>query len=256
VSISCLTLLWGARRARPSSAAATGALRYRFADKTWAQAGLLGEVGQAHDIFGRQSYRLIGLPLSGHIDTTDNDLDPGQGFRLSGSLTPALGYGDVGRSLLAAKVQASAYHAFDEERRAILAGRVALGSVTGGGIARIPASWRMFAGGGGSVRGYEYRSIAPRDAFGRLIGGRSLFEASLEARFRVTETIGIVPFVDTGAAFDTSFPGGGEALRWGVGLGLRYHTAIGPIRLDLATPLNRRRGEQPFAFYISLGQAF
>lgn len=234
----------------------TGGLRYRFADKTWMQASLMGEIGQVHDLFGRQNYRLLGLILSGNWDTTDNELDPRRGFRLSGSLMPALGSGDVARTLVAAKVQASAYQPIDEEGRVVLAGRVAVGSIAGGTIDRIPANWRMFAGGGGSVRGYEYRSIGPRDANGTLIGGRSLIEASLEARVRVTDTIGIVPFVDAGAAFGSSVPTFDDSLRWGAGLGLRYHTAIGPIRIDVATPLNRRRGEPAVALYISLGQAF
>ncbi len=88
------------------------------------------------------------------------------------------------------------------------------------------------------------------------MGGRSLFEASLEARIRATETIGIVPFVDVGAAFSSAAPSFDETLRFGLGVGLRYHTAIGPIRVDVATPLDRRRGEKPVALYISLGQAF
>lgn len=234
----------------------TTGLRYRFADKTWVQAGLMGEAGQVYDVFGRQNYRLLGLPLSGNLDTTDNELDPTRGFRLSGSLMPALGFGDIGRTLVVGKMQASAYQALDEDQRVIIAGRVAVGSISGGAIDRIPANWRFFAGGGGSVRGYEYRSLGPRDGYQRLVGGRSLFEASLEARFRVTETIGIVPFVDAGTAFESTVPTFDRPLRWGVGLGLRYHTAIGPIRFDVAVPLDRQRGEQPVAFYISLGQAF
>ncbi len=106
------------------------------------------------------------------------------------------------------------------------------------------------------MRGFEFRSLSPRDATGRLTGGRSLIEGSLEARLKVTETIGIVPFVDVGQAYAGSFPDGSEKLRVGVGLGLRYYTGLGPIRLDVATPLNRRRGEAPYAVYVSIGQAF
>ena len=89
-----------------------------------------------------------------------------------------------------------------------------------------------------------------------MIGGRSLFNASAELRVRVTDTIGIVPFFDAGNAFATSFPNFSEPLATAVGVGLRYYTAIGPIRADVAFPLERRAGSGPVAFYVSIGQAF
>jgi translocation and assembly module TamA len=235
---------------------AVAAFRYRFADKAWVQAELEGEFGQTTDVLGRMTYRLVGLPVSGSWDTTDNELDPRRGFRVSGSVTPYLGFGEVARTLVVGKFQVSAYRALDEAERFVLAGKVGLGSIMGGSVAEIPANRRFFAGGGGSVRGFEYRSLGPRNAANQLIGGRSMFEASLELRVRVTETIGIVPFFDVGTAFDSSLPNFDNRLRMGAGLGLRYHTPIGPIRLDVATPLDRRKGEKPVALYISLGQAF
>jgi len=114
----------------------------------------------------------------------------------------------------------------------------------------------FFAGGGGSVRGFEFKSLSPRDAFGRPTGGRSLVEASLEARLRVTETIGVVPFVDMGQAFAGPVPSRSDGLRVGAGLGLRYYTSLGPIRLDFAVPVDRRRGEAPYALYVGIGQSF
>ena len=91
---------------------------------------------------------------------------------------------------------------------------------------------------------------------GEPIGGRSLLEGSIEARIKLTDTIGIVPFVDAGTAFASSWPDFDERIRFSAGLGLRYYTAIGPIRLDVAAPLERQRGDRPVALYISLGQAF
>jgi translocation and assembly module TamA len=190
------------------------------------------------------------------MDTTDHDLDPKRGFRISAGITPYLGFGETARFLTVGKFQVSAYRAIDEGERFILAGRVSVGSIFGGSISDIPGNRRFFAGGGGSVRGYEYRSLGPRNAAGQPIGGRSMLEASLELRIRVTETIGIVPFVDVGTTFASSLPDLDSRLRVGAGLGLRYHTPIGPIRLDVATPLERKKGEKPVALYISLGQAF
>jgi translocation and assembly module TamA len=88
------------------------------------------------------------------------------------------------------------------------------------------------------------------------LGGRSLFEASGEVRARVTDTIGVVAFVDTGAAFTSRYPDFDDELRIGVGPGIRYFSGIGPIRLDVGFPVNRRDSDDAFQLYISIGQAF
>ena len=126
----------------------------------------------------------------------------------------------------------------------------------GPALDEIPANWLFYAGGGGSVRGYAFNSLGPTGIFDAVIGGRSLFEASAELRVRVTDTIGIVPFFDAGNAFASTFPDFNEPLYSSVGLGLRYFTAVGPIRLDVAFPLQRHAGNGPVAVYFSIGQAF
>ena len=89
-----------------------------------------------------------------------------------------------------------------------------------------------------------------------MTGGRSLLELSAEARIKITDTIGIVPFFDAGTAFASSLPDGKQKLQMAAGLGLRYYTSIGPIRVDVAAPLNPRKGDKPVALYVSIGQAF
>ena len=108
------------------------------------------------------------------------------------------------------------------------------------------------------MRGYAFNSLGPTGPFGlAVIGGRSLFYTSAEVRVRVTDTIGIVPFFDAGNAFTTSFPNFSAPLATAVGVGLRYYTAIGPIRADVAFPLERTAGaSRPVALYVSIGQAF
>jgi translocation and assembly module TamA len=136
--------------------------------------------------------------------------------------------------------------------------RGSLGTIVGGDTEDIPATRRFFLGGGGSIRGYEYRSVGPREN-GEVIGGLSFFEASGEARFRVTDTIGVVPFSDAGAAFEDPIPDFSEHISFGAGMGLRYHTPLGPLRFDVAAPLNREGhslGFDSIAFYVGLGQAF
>ena len=137
----------------------------------------------------------------------------------------------------------------------MLAARGSVGSIVGGDVEDIPATRRFFLGGGGSIRGYEYRTVGPREN-GEVVGGLSFVEASFELRYRLTDTIGIVPFVDVGAAFDHPLPDFSEEFRVGAGLGLRYHTPLGPLRFDVAVPLNRKDGDPSFAFYVGLGQAF
>jgi len=154
------------------------------------------------------------------------------------------------------KARASTYYSIDEAARIVLAGRAAVGSVSGAALDQIPANHRFYAGGGGSVRGYRYRSLSPLGPTGEVIGGRSLFEASFEARFKITDTIGLVPFLDMGSAFQSAYPDFKEQMRYAAGLGLRYYTAVGPIRLDVATPLNPRDGDKAWALYIGIGQAF
>ena len=135
------------------------------------------------------------------------------------------------------------------------AARIGFGSLAGADLENIPANRRFFAGGGGSVRGYAFRSLSPMRA-GEPIGGRSLLEGSLEARIRITDTIGIVPFIDAGGAFRESYPDFGERLRFSAGLGLRYYTGIGPIRLDVAIPLQKVAGQRGYGVYLGIGQAF
>jgi translocation and assembly module TamA len=236
--------------------AATVAVRHRFSDTFSIQGGVEGQVGQSIDPLGRNNFGLVGLPMSVTYDSTDRPLDPSRGIRVIASFTPYHGFRDAPSLFGVGRIQASGYYSLDEAARYILAARIAFGSIAGGTIAQIPASMRFYAGGGGSVRGYEYKSLGPRDANGFVIGGKSLLEASFEARIKLTDTIGIVPFVDIGQAFASSFPDGTEQLRIGAGLGLRYYTAIGPIRLDFAVPIARRTGERAYAVYVSLGQAF
>jgi translocation and assembly module TamA len=236
---------------------ASAAIRHRFSDTFSAQVGLDAQVGRSKDALGTVHYRLIGVPASVTYDSTDNLLDPTRGVRAIASL--AVYPGAVSSpGIVVAKAQGSTYYALDEEARYILAGRVGFGSVSGAPLGDIPDNFRFFAGGGGSVRGYPYRTLGPIGPYNLPIGGRSLLEASLEARIKVTDTIGVVPFFDAGTAFASAVPDFDEKIRKSVGIGLRYYTGIGPIRADLAFPLDPYKGGhvRPAVLYLSLGQAF
>jgi translocation and assembly module TamA len=141
----------------------------------------------------------------------------------------------------------------------VLAGRTRLGTIVGASRDRIAPSRRFYAGGGGSVRGYGFQRLGPRDpVFDDPIGGRGLAEFALEARVRTplfNNAVSVVPFIDAGNISTSSLPGFDE-LRFGAGIGVRYHTNFGPIRVDVATPLNPQGGDPRIAVYVSLGQAF
>lgn len=233
----------------------TAGIRHRFSETFSVQGGIEYERGQTTDVLGQIDYTLVGLPVSLSYDSTDNLLNPTEGIRVLASVTPYPEFLGSSVPMTIARGTASAYFSLDEEDRYILAGRLGLGSIVGADLDEIPANRRFFAGGGGSVRGYRYRTLGPT-FLGEPVGGRSLLEASLEARIKITDTIGIVPFVDAGTAFESSIPDLDERVRVSAGLGLRYYTGIGPIRLDVAVPVNPERGDPSYAIYVGIGQAF
>lgn len=201
------------------------------------------------------TYYLAALPLQGGYDGSNDLLNPTRGFRVKAVVTPivqkAQGGGfDRYLSLLG---ETSGYWPI-AGRDFVLAGRVRVGSIVGAARDAIAPSRRLYSGGGGSVRGYGYQQLGPKDADHNPIGGRSLTEFAVEARYRFGN-YGVVPFFDGGRVGESSTPGI-SGMRYGVGIGARYYTNFGPFRLDVATPIGRRPGESKVAVYVSIGQAF
>lgn len=204
---------------------------------------------------GNGDFFILSLPVTASYDGSNDRLDPTRGFRLRGVAEPFYETNFENTGLIS-EVEGSAYVSFGADDRITLAGRAMVGSIVGAPLAEVPANRLYFAGGGGSIRGYPYRGVGPLDPFGNVTGGRSIFTASAEARIRVTNTIGVVPFVDAGNAFTTEYPDFSEPLRVGVGIGARYYTGLGPLRLDVAVPIDPLEGDPNFAFYVGIGQAF
>lgn len=200
----------------------------------------------------RNTFVIAALPLTLGYDGSDDLLDPKRGFRLSGRLSPELSLVSGTSAYVRVQLDGSAY--VPAGNNLVVAGRARLGAIAGAGRINVAPSRRYYAGGGASLRGFPYQAVGPADAAGNPLGGRSLTEFSLEARVRWRD-FGIVPFVDAGNVFDTSLPRFNR-FRIGAGLGVRYYSSFGPIRVDLGTPINRRRGEPRLSLFVSLGQAF
>jgi translocation and assembly module TamA len=200
-----------------------------------------------------RTFFIAALPASLSYDGSNDLLDPTQGFRLAGRFSPEASLQDGAFGYSRLQVDGSFYQPVSD--KVVVAARTRLGTIVGASRDRIAPSRRFYAGGGGSVRGYGFQRLGPRDpVFDDPIGGRSLTEFALEARIRVGN-FGIVPFIDAGNIYTSPLPKF-EDLRFGAGLGVRYHTRFGPIRVDVGTPLNRRSGDDRIAVYVSLGQAF
>ncbi|WP_157879114.1 autotransporter assembly complex protein TamA [Pararhodospirillum photometricum] len=199
---------------------------------------------------------LVGLPFQVVRDTSNSPLDPTTGTRAALGLTPLAGLvSETTTAFLVADLTGSVYQAIWEDR-VVLAGRARLSSLLGADLGHVPPNRRLYAGGGGSVRGFGHQRIGPLASDGDPLGGRSAAEIGAELRIRITESIGLVPFLEGGTVGTDPWPTVSESVRWGAGLGVRYHTGFGPIRADIGVPLNPRKDDDSFQVYISLGQAF
>ena len=203
-----------------------------------------------------REYLMFGLPLGLTYDNTRSLLDAVKGERVMLAVTPYTGEYDKNFNAVRTRLEAQTFVPLVGEDKLVLALRGVLGAIAGADSGDVPPSVRFYSGGGGSVRGYEYQSIGPRNDKDKPLGGGSLAEMSAEARYKFTPEWGAVAFVDGGTVYDNVFDNATQSMRFGAGVGLRIYTAIGPIRVDLATPLNPRDDDDPLQFYISIGQSF
>ncbi|MDI7775066.1 BamA/TamA family outer membrane protein [Asticcacaulis sp. EMRT-3] len=198
-----------------------------------------------------QDYYYTDFPVRIGYDRSNDLLNPTTGYRLASQTTPQVSLSNGG-SNVSEILDASSYYPVGQ--KLVLAVRGRIGTLLGGSLADIAPSRRLYAGGGGSVRGFAYQSLGPKDASGNPTGGLSVVEASIEARYRIGD-IGIVPFIDAGQAYASATPNFSN-LRVGVGIGARLYTNFGPIRIDIATPLDRQKTEPLLALYVGIGQSF
>jgi translocation and assembly module TamA len=233
----------------------------RKLDARWrATAGLAVQSARITQEGAVNDYLLVQAPLGLAYDSTTDLLNPTSGVRAGLSLTPTMNL--ASKAGMFAVLQASASTYLDlggvmgaEPGRTVLALRALVGAIAGGDVLDLPPDQRFYAGGSGTIRGYRFQSVGRLFPSGRPRGGTAIDAASVEIRQRIGESWGVAAFVDAGQISDQGIPFTGE-LRVGAGIGVRYHTGIGPIRADIAVPVVRQRKTDAVQFYIGIGQAF
>ncbi len=231
-------------------------LKHKWTDSFATEAGPFVDNGyldnNEHDI---TDYNVAGLNLKATFDLRDNEKNPTSGMLAEISATPMSGRYDEKFSALGAELHISGYWAPMDNDNLVLAARVGLGAIYGTPLKNLPSTYRYYMGGANTVRGYGYQQIGPMDADDDPIGGRSYQNINLESRFTVTDTMGFVLFLDGGQLYDEDIPQLETDMEWGAGAGIRYFTPIGPLRFDIAFPINNDV-DPPLQIYISIGQAF
>ncbi len=235
-------------------------LSYPLAPQVDLSYGVGYRLADEKDRSGSQQEQLFGLfstPVKLIWDRRDNLLDPTQGWYMNlqgAGIVDTLGTGVWFGKLSG---QYRAYYPLLSSPKVVLAGRVGAGTLSGSGRESVPADERFFVGGSGSLRGYGFQMAGEVDRNKKPLGGRSMMEFSTESRLQVTDSVGLVAFLDGGRAFVGNSPSIDETLLLGAGGGVRYKTPIGPLRLDIGLPLQRRPGvDDPYQLYVSIGQAF
>jgi translocation and assembly module TamA len=200
----------------------------------------------------RQIFYVAALPGQLGLDRSDDLLDPTKGYRVNLRVSPEASLG-TGKQIYARVILDGSYY-YPVKDNIVVAARARVGTISGIARDNLAPSRRFYGGGGGSVRGFGYQQLGPQDPNSDPVGGRSMNEFALEGRYRFGN-YGVVGFVDAGQVYESSIPKFND-WRVGVGVGGRFYTNFGPIRLDVATPVNRRQGESRFSVYVSIGQAF
>ena len=215
--------------------------------------GLGSSYSEIESDLGTDRFSVVSLTGNVEYDRRDNQTDAHNGYFLSAELEPFYEF-ERGNQAIRSMLEGRAYLSFGQDERTVLAVRAQAGTILGGVYDEMPPNKLFFTGGGGSVRGYPYQGIGI-EVDGDTLGGRSMLALSGEIRQSVTDSIGVVGFVDAGYISAEEIPTDGD-LRMGAGLGLRYFTGLGPIRFDVGVPIDPFPGDPTYGIYVGIGQAF
>lgn len=202
------------------------------------------------------TFDLIKAPIQLRWSNVDSLLDPTRGTTLQFKTEPSLQIFHPRFAYAINTFTGTFYHSLTKDKRHVLATKVMLGSIIGANKHEIPPPERFLAGSETTLRGYRYLTVSPLGKDHKVLGGRSLFVYSLELRNRIGKNFGWVIFYDAGNVYKEAFPSSKEKILQSVGLGLRYYTPIGPLKLDVAVPLNKRSIDHSLEVYFNIGQSF
>lgn len=228
-------------------------LRRVVSERFETEIGMAVFVSEVEDNFGNRDFTIYGVPMRAKYDARDNIVDPTRGYYLGATAFPYLGYSDAKHGVLLSG-DARFYRGFGFDNRVIAAARIQVGSIIGPSISETPPDLLFFSGGGGTVRGQPYQSNFV-SVGGIDSGGLSFLGLSGELRVKVAEQISAVAFYDAGFVGETSDIWGSGNFHAGAGLGARYNTGFGPLRVDLGYPVAGDTSGGP-QLYIGIGHAF
>lgn len=231
------------------------ALNRKLSPHWTASLGLSGEQESIVQEDQTRHYILAGIPASLRYDNTTSLLDPTSGIRATISATPTESLGTPNATFFITQLAGSTYLDVLGNGRSVVALRGLVGKAFGVGVFDLPPDQRFYAGGSATVRGYRYQTLGPQFPDRKPIGGTAIATGTIELRQRILSSYGLATFIDVGQVSETGAPFT-SAWHAGAGIGARYYTPIGPIRLDFAVPLNKLPGGDAFEVYIGIGQAF
>ncbi len=230
-------------------------LRRKLSQFWSASVGLEGEQERIVQEDVTRHYNLVGIPATLNYDSTGNPFNPTHGIKATFYVRPTQSLGQPNATFVIMQLTGSTYFDLFHNGNSIIAVRGLVGEVPGVGVFDLPPDQRFYAGGSATVRGFRYQTLGPQFPDGKPTGGTAISAGTVELRQRIWGNFGAAVFLDGGQVTANGQPFSGN---WhaGAGAGARYYTPIGPIRLDVAVPLNKLPGGDSFEVYVGIGQAF
>jgi translocation and assembly module TamA len=234
-------------------------LNYKITPHWTASGGVNGEQARITQEGMTDNYTLAGIPLTLKYDDTNDVFNPTRGVRALAQVTPTESFTGKPGTFVLSQISASTYldlsSLWSAPGRSVVALRGLVGKAFGVAQFGLPPDQRFYAGGSATVRGFKYQSVGPQFPDGNPEGGTAVSAATVEYRQRILDNYGFAAFVDAGQVTANGAPFAGN-YHVGVGVGARYYTSFGPIRVDIAVPVNKEPGGDSFELYIGIGQAF
>jgi len=237
-----------------TSARVEGGFSHIFSEELTGEIGLAYQYSDIDDDAGQRKLNHLLVPIRLTYDNRDDPLDATKGYYADVQLTPFAG---LDSNAAGARIYADLRHylTVGKDDGITLAGRIQAGSIAGASLTDLPPDMLFFSGGAGTVRGQGYQSLAVDLGGGLRLGGRSLLALSGEIRADLFTEWSIVGFADAGFVGENAWGSDNGDWHSGGGLGVRYDTGFGPIRVDVATPFDNDVGKD-FELYVGIGQAF